>query len=81
MHTEGSLGKAITTTRPNTIVSGKRFTHFKVSLLDDLGQGVSENFSFEFHRLTSEVDSDQYHAYHLSLEQKCKKYRYKSRRT
>lgn len=37
--------------------------------------------SFEFHRLTRGVDSEEYHAYHLGLEKKFKKHRYKPGRT
>jgi len=36
--------------------------------------------SFEFGKLTNEEDPEEYHAYHLRLESKFKKYRYKPRR-
>ncbi|MEW6265856.1 MAG: DUF4238 domain-containing protein [Thermodesulfobacteriota bacterium] len=37
--------------------------------------------SFEFGKLSNEQDTDDFHKYHLSLEQKHKKHRYKPRRS
>lgn len=36
--------------------------------------------SFEFDRLTPELDSDEYHKYHLGLESQNRKFRYKAKR-
>jgi hypothetical protein len=36
--------------------------------------------SFEFGKLTAEIDSESFHKYHLDLEQKHKKHRYKPKR-